>query len=64
METDLETRPARPPVLKRAAAGLILVAAAALAIHLVIGVIMTVFWIAVALVVAIGVIWALKTIVW
>ena len=65
MKNELEAPPkARPPVLKKAVAGLVLVAAVALAIHVVIGVIMTVFWVAVALVVAVGVLWALKTIVW
>jgi Flp pilus assembly protein TadB len=64
MRNELEARPARPPILKRAVAGLILIAAAALAIHVVIGLVMTIFWVAVALVVAVAVIWALKTIVW
>jgi len=64
MQTDLEARPARPPILRRAVAGLILIAAAALAIHVVIGLVVTIFWIAVGLAVAVAVLWALKTIVW
>ncbi|MBV9466484.1 MAG: hypothetical protein JO206_08750 [Solirubrobacterales bacterium] len=64
MQTDLEARPARPPILRRAVAGLILIAAAALAIHIVIGLVVTIFWIAVGLAVAVAVLWALKTIVW
>jgi hypothetical protein len=64
MRNELEARPERTPVLKKAVAGLVLVAAAALAIHLVVGVIMTVFWIAVGLAVAVAVFWALKTIIW
>jgi len=61
MRTDLEAKPARTPIVKRAAAGLILVAVAALAIHFVIGLIMTVFWLVVAVAAVIAVIWALKT---
>jgi hypothetical protein len=64
MRSDLEQTRSRPPVLRRAAAGLVLVAAAALAIHFVIGLIVTVFWIAVVLAVAVAVLWALKTVVW
>jgi hypothetical protein len=64
MRSDLEQTRSRPPVLRRAVAGLVLVAAAALAIHFVIGLIVTVFWIAVVLAVAVGVLWALKTVVW
>ncbi|MGI8559115.1 MAG: hypothetical protein ACR2ND_12570 [Solirubrobacteraceae bacterium] len=62
MQTNLEARPARTPIVKRAAAGLILVAVAALAIHFVIGLIMTVFWLVVAVAAVVAVIWALKTI--
>lgn len=61
MRTDLEGRPARPPIVKRAAAGLILVAVAALAIHFVIGLVMTVFWLVVAVAAVVAVIWALRT---
>jgi hypothetical protein len=62
MRTDIEAQPARTPIVKRAAAGLILVAVAALAIHFVIGLIMTIFWIVVAVAAVLAVIWALKTI--
>ncbi len=62
MRTDIEAQPARTPIVKRAAAGLILVAVAALAVHFVIGLIMTVFWIVVAVAAVLAVIWALKTI--
>jgi hypothetical protein len=62
MQTNLEARPARTPIVRRAAAGLILVAVAALAIHFVIGLIMTVFWLVVALAAVVAIIWALKTI--
>ncbi len=61
MRPDLDVRPARTPIVKRAAAGLILVAVAALAIHFVIGLIMTVFWLVVAVAAVVAVIWALRT---
>jgi hypothetical protein len=64
MSTELETRPSRPPVLKKAAAGLVLVGAAALAIWLVIGIIKAVFWTAVVIVAAVGILWAVKTLFW
>ncbi|MGH2869503.1 MAG: hypothetical protein ACRDNK_18310 [Solirubrobacteraceae bacterium] len=61
MRTELDNRPERTPILRRAAAGLILVAVAALAVHFVIGLIMTVFWLVVAVAAVAAVIWALKT---
>lgn len=64
MSTELDARPARPPVLRRVVAGLVLVAVAALAIHIVIGLVVTVFWIAVVVAAAVAVLWALKTIIW
>ncbi|PZS11648.1 MAG: hypothetical protein DLM64_06195 [Solirubrobacterales bacterium] len=64
MTTQIEHSRGRPPILKRAFAGLILVAAVALAIHVVIGLVMAVFWIALAVALAIVVLWALKTIFW
>ena len=45
-------------------AGLILAGAAALAILLVVHVIEAIFWVLVGVVVVVGVLWALKTIVW
>jgi hypothetical protein len=62
MRTDIEAQPERTPIVRRAAAGLILVAVAALAIHFFIGLIMTVFWLVVAVAAVVAVIWALKTI--
>ncbi len=64
MQSDLEPTRSKPPILHRAAAGLILVGVAALAIWIVIGVIKTVFFVAVAIVVVVAVLWALKTLVW
>ena len=59
---QIEQSRARPPVVKRVVAGLVLVAVAALAIHFVIGLIMTIFWIAVVVAAIVAVIWALNTI--
>jgi hypothetical protein len=58
---DLEVQRAKPPVLRRAVAGLVVVAVAALAIHFVIGLIVTVFWIAVVLAAVAAVLWAANT---
>jgi hypothetical protein len=62
MNYQVEPSRSRPPVLRRIGAGLILIVAAALAIHLVIGLIMTVFWIVVVVAAVVAVVWALKTI--
>jgi hypothetical protein len=62
MNYQVEPSRSRPPVLKRAAAGLVLIVAAALAIHFIIGLIMTVFWIIAIAAVVVAVIWALRTI--
>jgi len=43
---------------------LILVAVAALVIHLVVGLVVAVFWIAVVAAAVVAVLWALKTLVW
>ena len=64
MRHDIESVRGRPPILRRAAAGLVLVAAAALAVWVVIGIIKTILWIVVAVVAVAAVGWALKTLVW
>jgi hypothetical protein len=61
MRTDIEGSRSRPPVLKRAVAGLVVIAIAALAIHIVIGLVVTVFWIVLAVAAVVGVLWALNT---
>jgi hypothetical protein len=61
MRTDLEATRSRPPILKRAVAGLVLIAVAALAIHFVIGLVVAVFWVAVVVAAIVAVLWALKT---
>lgn len=60
--TELEQAPKRSPILHRAAAGLVLIAAAALAIHFIAGLLLTIFYVALAVAVVIAVIWALRTI--
>ena len=62
MTVEVERSRSGPPVLRRVGAGLVLIVAAVLAIHFVIGLIMTVFWIVVAVAAIAGIIWALKTI--
>lgn len=64
MARDIEYRPARPPILRRALAGLVLIAVAALAIHLIVGLVIAVFWFVVVVAAVVAVIWALKTLVW
>jgi hypothetical protein len=62
MRTELEAKPHRTPIVKRAAAGLVLIAGVALAIHFIIGLIMTIFWVVVAVAAVVAVLWAIKTI--
>ncbi len=61
MRTDLEATQSKPPVLKRALAGVVLIVIAALAIKIVIGVVMTVFWIVVGVAVVLAILWAINT---
>lgn len=63
MRNELEARPSRP-IVRRVTAGLILVAAAALAVWAVIGVIKAIFWILVVGAAVVAVLWALKALVW
>jgi uncharacterized membrane protein len=59
---QIENRPERTPVLRKAAAGLVLLAAAALVIHVALHLIFAVFWVLVGLVAVVAVLWALNTI--
>lgn len=59
---QIEQSRSRPPVVRRVFAGLVLVVIAALAIHFVIGLIMTIFWIVAIIAVIAAAIWALNTI--
>jgi hypothetical protein len=64
MHTQVEARSPRPPILRRAGAGLVLILAAALAVKLVIGFVMAIFWAVVAVAVVGAILWAVKTLVW
>ncbi len=65
MSNELEAQPNRSPsVAKKALAGVVLVIVAALAVKVIIGLIMSVFWIIIGVAAVIAVLWALKTIVW
>jgi fatty acid desaturase len=60
--SQLEPSRSRPPVLKRAAASLVLVGVAALAIYLVIHLVLAVFWIVAVVAVIAAVLWAVNTV--
>jgi hypothetical protein len=64
MARDIERSKSRPPIVRKAAAGLVLIVVAALAIHVIIGVAVAIFWVAVVIAAIVAVLWALKTIVW
>jgi hypothetical protein len=64
MANQLEPTRSRPPILRKAVAGLVVVAIAALAIHVIIGLVLAVFWVAVVVAAIVAVLWALKTLVW
>jgi hypothetical protein len=61
MKSEIEASRTRTPIVRKAFAGLILVAVAALAIHFIIGLVVAVFWIAVVIAAVIGVLWAVRT---
>jgi hypothetical protein len=61
---ELEARPDRTPILRKALAGLVLVGAVAIGIWVIIGVVKAIFWTLVAVVVVVAVLWALKTLFW
>lgn len=62
MRNELEASRSRPPILRRAVAGLVLLAVAALAIHFIIGLVVTVFWIVVVVAAIAAVLWALNNV--
>ncbi len=64
MRTELEQQPHHTPVLRKAAAGLVLIVAVALALKLAIGFVIAIFWTVVAVAVVVAILWAVKTIVW
>jgi hypothetical protein len=56
--------PERTPLMKRMLAFMVLLVAIAIAAWIVIGIVKTILWIGLAVVVAGAVLWALKTLVW
>jgi hypothetical protein len=64
MSSDLEPTRSRPPIVRKAAAGLVLVVAAAVLVKILIGVVAAVFWTVVVIAAVLAVLWAVKTIVW
>lgn len=64
MESQIEPTRARTPVVRKAFAGVVLVLAAALAIKIIIGFVMAIFWTVVVVAAVVAVLWAVKTLVW
>ncbi len=64
MRTELEGRPHHVPILRKAAAGVVLIVAAVIALKLVIGFVTAILWVVVAVAVVVAVLWAVKTLVW
>jgi hypothetical protein len=64
MNTEIEARPSHTPVLRRALAGLVVIVVAALAVKLVVGFVIAIFWTIVAVAAVVAVLWALKTLIW
>jgi hypothetical protein len=64
MKTELEATHSRPPVVRKAVAGLVLIVAAALVIKLAIGFVVWIFWTIVTVAVVAAVLWAVKTLIW
>jgi hypothetical protein len=64
LERSKSDVPARPPLMRRVVAGLVLTGAVAIGIFLVISVIKTILLFALVIAVIAAVLWALKTIVW
>jgi hypothetical protein len=60
----MEARPAHTPVLRRALAGVVLILVAALAVKILVGFVMAIFWTIVAVAAVVAVLWALKTLIW
>lgn len=64
MRTDVEARAHHTPILRKAAAGIVLVLAGVLAISLVIAFIKTIAVTVLVVVAVVAVLWALKTLLW
>ncbi len=64
MNYQVEPTRSRPPMVRRAAAGLVLILAAVIAIKLVIGIVTAAFVTILAIAVVVAVLWAIKQLVW
>jgi len=64
MRNELEATRSRPPVVRKAVAGLVLIVAVALAIKILIGFVTAIFWTIVTVAVVVAILWAVKTLVW
>jgi hypothetical protein len=58
---QIESRPERTPVLRKAVAGLVLLAVAALVIHVVAHLVLFVLWTVLVIAAIVAVLWALNT---
>lgn len=64
MRTEMEAQPSHTPILRRALAGVVVIIVAALAVKIVVGFVMAIFWTIVAVAAVVAVLWALKTLIW
>ena len=64
MNTQIEHTRSRPPILRRATAGLVLILAAVIAVKIAIGIVAAAFWTIVTVAVVVAVLWAIKQLVW
>jgi hypothetical protein len=64
MDSQIEPSRSRTPVVRKAAAGLVLIVVAALAIKILIGFVTAIFWAVVVIAAVLAVLWAVKTLVW
>ncbi len=58
---EIEPTRSKPPILRRVGAGLVLVIAGFIAIHLLLGLVMTVVYVALAIAVVVAIVWAVGT---
>lgn len=58
---NIEPTRSGPPLIKRVAAGMVLLVIAALALHFIVSLVFAVFWIVVVIAAIAAVIWALNT---
>jgi hypothetical protein len=60
----MEAHPSHTPILRRALAGVVLILVVALAVKILVGFVMAIFWTIVAVAAVVAVLWALKTLIW